>query len=162
MVITRPSSQSAALCDLVRKAGGEGLAIPVLDILPAKNQARFATEVKRNLCADFHIFVSQHAAKEVSMQWHQQQISVTGDLIAVGQSTASQLKEIGEVTIPSDGEYTSEGVLKLSALQKLANKHVVIYRGQSGRETLKQQLQRKRGHRHVCRGLSTTQYLYLE
>ncbi len=143
MVITRPSNQSSVIYDLVRKAGGEGLAIPVLDILPAKNQARFAAEVKRNLCADFHIFVSQHAAKEISMQWYQQQIGATGELIAVGQSTASRLEGISEVTIPSDGEYTSEGVLKLSALQNLANKHVIIYRGQSGRETLKQQLQRR-------------------
>lgn len=141
VVVTRPCDEAGSICEAITKAGGEPLAIPVLRISPSKDLQKFEAQVSAHSIADVQIFVSQHAASSVSEQWRQQDIAVTGKLFAVGLTTASQLSQFGHIGIPNDGEFTSEGLLKIADLQEVADTNIAIYRGQSGRETLKQVLQ---------------------
>jgi uroporphyrinogen-III synthase len=165
IALTRPVGQGDALAARIRAAGGEVLALPLLEIaLPTQpvEQQVFHAQIAR---ADVVIFISPNAVRMALRclpvcEWlvgggcrselaREASLSRTSSLLqkpsmppapvlaALGQGTARVLHEAGfsQVLAPSEGA-DSEALLALSELQQLAGQHILLVRGEGGRELL--------------------------
>lgn len=142
ILVTRPQEQAEALNGLIRAAGGLPVTFPVIEIKPPAHPARLDGLLARLDQFDLAIFVSPTA---VARAWD----SITATrrwpnnlrVAAVGQGSARALNERGilDVIAPA-AKSDSEALLALPALQDVAGKRVVIFRGEGGRELLAQTL----------------------
>ena len=146
ILVTRPEGTAAALCELIRSAGGDPVRFPAIDILPPANPHAVRTLLSSaNLARqDLVIFVSPTA---VSMAFGlgQEAWPETVAVAAVGQGTARALRARGvqQVLVPAEGA-DSEALAGLPAMQDLTGRAVLIVRGEGGREWLGETL-RARG-----------------
>lgn len=143
ILITRPAGKADQLL-----ASLDELAIPYLyqplittQLVPLKAKASGLLEQ-----ADQVIFVSVSAVSCLQQQYDCKKI--TAPLIAVGTTTATVLEKCSgrEVLVPQDQR--SEGVLALPELQHVTDQHIVIVRGNAGRELIKKGLLQRGAHIH--------------
>lgn len=138
ILVTRPAHQSAFLAQGIRAAGGNPILFPVLEITDVKDLTPLLNLINRLNEFDWAIFVSPNAVnKAMSLIVKQRPLPTHLRIAAVGKGSADTLKHYGinKVLIPS--EYSdSEALLKLKELQHMAGKHVVIFRGNGGRQLL--------------------------
>ena len=140
ILVTRPASQAATLCEAIREAGGDPVAFPVLRIVP-----RSAADVAADLAAlpkpDVAVFVSRNAVEHGLPHVH----GAGASLAAVGPATADAIRDAGAHVdiVPADGA-DSEHLWAEPALADVSGRNVLIIRGESGRELLADSL-RKRG-----------------
>ena len=140
IVITRPARQAAGLAREIAALGGRPLIFPAIVILPpADTEALRAvqTELARY---DIAIFVSANAVEYGigdQAAWPRRLST-----LAPGPGTAAALTALGieGVRIPTT-TMDSEGLLALPELHDVAGKRVVIFRGESGRELLRSELE---------------------
>lgn len=139
---TRPAGQGESLDTALRAAGATVSRLPLIDIVPlplAAEDERVLLDLDR---FDGVFFVSANAARRgldaVAGCWPQWPYRLP--VYAVGRGTASVLEEAGlPVTVPARAD--SEGLLALPALQAVAGQHFLVFRGQGGRELLRDTLQ---------------------
>jgi len=142
VVITRPGKQAAIFAQRLALIGGEPIACPAMVIAPPADDAPLREALRRLADYDFALFVSANAVEAVLSQntlaW-----PATLTAVAVGPTTADALilGGIGNILVPPS-RFDSEGVLELPALQQVAGKRFVIFRGEgsdggSGRETMR-------------------------
>jgi len=142
ILITRPAEQAAGLSQMIRAAGGMPVVFPAIEIKPPADAGRLDELLARLEQFDLAIFVSPTA---VARAWERMAAirawPKTLKVAAVGQGSARALSEHGlqEIIVPS-GQFDSEALLALPALQEVAGKHIVIFRGEGGRELLAQTL----------------------
>ncbi len=145
VLVTRPAAQAAGLAARLETLGAAPILFPALEILPpARPDALRA--VLDNL-AGYHlaIFISPTAAElglAAAGAW-----PAGVEVAAVGQGTAQALRERGitRVLTPASGA-DSEHLLALPQLADLADKRILVFRGEGGREQLADTL-RERGAR---------------
>lgn len=138
ILLTRPGEKNRLLASELASLGIPSLCCPLLEIVPTE-----APDVVAQLGSlapqDIVIAVSENAATLASQALNS---GWPPDLeyYAVGQATARAMKAAGlnSVMLPDDPR--TEGLLLMSGLQSLANRRVLILRGEGGRETLAQQL----------------------
>ena len=132
VVITRPANQAAALAELIEQAGAKAILFPALEILPLAVSNDTLNGVNK---ADMAIFISANA---VEMGLQQASLSTTCALAAIGNATTAALVQAGyrDIISPQIGA-DSEALLAESAMQNVAGKRIVIFRGVGGRETLR-------------------------
>ena len=134
-LITRPAGKADNLLASLDEQGIAYSYQPLITtqqvVLKAKDQALLEQ-------AELVIFVSVSAVHALEQQIRPEQLS--GHLFAVGSTTASVLQRWSgrEVIVPHDQR--SEGLLALPQLQQVTGKQIVVVRGNSGRELIKQQL----------------------
>ena len=134
-LITRPAGKADNLLASLDEQGIAYSYQPLITtqqvVLKAKDQALLEQ-------AELVIFVSVSAVHALEQQIRPEQLS--GHLFAVGSTTASVLQRWSgrEVIVPHDQR--SEGLLTLPQLQQVTGKQIVVVRGNSGRELIKQQL----------------------
>jgi uroporphyrinogen-III synthase len=139
VLITRPAAQAQRLAHGIRAAGGEPVLIPTIEITDT-DQPEVAHKILASLeDFDWAIFISANAVeKTFSLLTHAawpEKLAVA----AIGAATAEALREAGVKNILSPQEkFDSESLLALPGLQSVKNSRMVIFRGQGGRETLKQ------------------------
>lgn len=145
LLLTRSREQNRRLLDALAQQGLESvLAIerPLLEVEthdPSPAERRLILELDQ---FDHVIFVSQNAAAfgaaALAEYWPQWPLAL--QWYAVGSATAAALAaEAISCSVP--GDYSSEGLLALPALQSVAGQRVLIVRGaDGGREILKQTL----------------------
>lgn len=128
VLLTRPLTQVSALQSKVAEGGNTPIIFPTLSISPVDANA----SAKRY---DVVIFISANAVDfglNVLANIHYLK------LFAVGVATANRLSQN---RIKVDGfpktNSSSEALLALESVAKLRGKHVLIFRGKGGRETLK-------------------------
>lgn len=146
IVVTRPRDQAARLAGCITAAGGKPLLFPLLEIEAVFDEPALHAQVSRLKQADLAIFISPNAVR-----YGMAAIRATGGLSAslkvatVGQGSARALQElqIDHVIAPTE-RFDSEGLLALPELQNVAGQHVMIFRGNGGRELLGDTL-RQRG-----------------
>ena len=138
VVVTRPVHQAHSLCQLIESCGGTALRFPVLEIGEPQDPHGLSDLIKRLGQFDIAIFVSPNAA-----QWGMKSIQAFGGfpahvkVAAVGQGTAKKLTELGvSVDIFPTEQFNSEALLAMDEFIKVAGKHIVIFRGEGGRELL--------------------------
>jgi len=138
VLVTRPAQQSAGLIAAIEAAGGEGIAFPVMEIVPRSPQD-IEADIATLADPDIVIYVSSNAV-EHGLAWTQDAaVAVVGPATATAIEAAARIVDIR----PADG-YDSEHLLAEPALNDVRGKTVRIVRGNSGRELLADTL-RERG-----------------
>ena len=138
ILVTRPAHQSAFLADGIRAAGGNPILFPVLEIIDVKDLNPLINLINRLDEFDWAIFVSPNAVnKAMSLIVKQRSLPPHLKIAAVGKGSADTLKYYGvnKVLVPTE-HFDSEALLKREELQHMTDKHVVIFRGNGGRQLL--------------------------
>lgn len=142
VLVTRPAGLSLRLVDLLRARGGDAVLLPAIEILPPEDRAKLDAAIDRLEGFDIAIFVSPTAVEQANAAVRaRRDWPARLKYAAVGGGTAGALREIGvaDVLAPP-GRGDSEALAALPELADIAGKRIVIFRGQGGRETLRQAL----------------------
>ncbi len=140
VLVTRPTHQAQHLMDLVRQAGGEPIAFPVLEIQDVADLAPLHALIDRIEDFDLAVFISPNAvAKTMNLIGARRTLPPKLVVAAIGRGSAKELKRFGvqQVLAPT-ARFDSEALLELPPMQAeaVAGKAVVIFRGEGGRELL--------------------------
>ncbi len=134
VLLTRPIQQARPAANLIEANGGHAILFPALEISPHQPEPDARTALER---ADIAIFISANAV-EFGLLYVQGKLPKQLQLAAVGHATAQALRNNGyhNVIVPASGA-DSDALLASAALQAVAGKQIVIFRGVGGRETLR-------------------------
>ena len=138
IVVTRPREQAVQLAQRIEQAGGKAVLFPLLEITPAADPQKLHALVARLHEFDLAIFISPNAVRYgMEAIQAQRELPARLKIATIGQGSAKALRELGvaEVIAPQDRS-DSEALLALPALQNVADRHVIIFRGNGGRELL--------------------------
>lgn len=138
VLITRPEQSGQALAQQLSTQGIQSLCQPLFDYQPLLNSSTTKTFITSHTEA-IVIFVSVAAVEFANLAYpliHWQ----NSDFIAVGEKTQRALAKI-DITAQAPEKQSSEGLLALPILTQVANKDIIIVRGDTGREYLAEQLQ---------------------
>lgn len=139
VVITRPARQAAGLAQQIAVLGGRPIVFPAIAILPPADRAPLE-RVQRELADfDFAVFVSANAVEYGvgdPAAWPKHLVA-----FAPGPGTAAALAAVGitHARIPTT-TMDSDGLLALPEFVGASGKRVVIFRGGSGRDALRDAL----------------------
>ncbi|MDX1402887.1 MAG: uroporphyrinogen-III synthase [Woeseiaceae bacterium] len=140
VLVTRPQSQSAELAAAVEAAGGEAVLFPAIDII-GRETTEIEAELRQLPPVDIAVFVSRNAVANGFPALRDSNARIA----AVGPATRNAIEALGgSVHIVPEHGFDSEHLLRHAALKNVRNLHVLIVRGQSGRELLADTL-RERG-----------------
>jgi uroporphyrinogen-III synthase len=141
VLVTRPVDQAEPLCGLITGAGGEALRLPTLVIRdPGPEQAARRDAVIDALDDyDLAVFISVNAVTRGMECIRARRAWPAGVKIAtVGASSARMLQRYDlSVDLVPAHEFNSEALLALEALQDMRGRRVVIFRGNGGRDVLR-------------------------
>jgi len=146
IMITRPAHQAGPLAQGIKAAGGEAFLFPTLNIIPAELSQKNIEQIKHINQFDIIIFISPNAVEHgLNLIKSQRELPESILLATIGQGSAKAVYEhIGkQPNIVPKENFNSEGLLATSAMQNVANKRILIIRGNSGREHLKQTLEQR-------------------
>jgi uroporphyrinogen-III synthase len=141
VLVTRPADQAGSLCRLITEAGGEALRLPTLEIRDPDLQraTRLNTIIGDLESYDLAVFISVNAVTR-GMEFIQAQRvwPATVKVATVGASSAQALARCGlTVELVPAHQFNSEALLALEELQDMRGKRVVIFRGNGGRDVLR-------------------------
>ena len=152
VVITRPREPAEALAAAVARAGGRPIVFPALAIEDAPATPALEAALARLADAALAIFVSAHAverglaAVRARGAWPSR-VRVA----AVGEATAEALRNSGLRDVISPPErHDSDGLLALPELQQVRGVPIIVFRGQGGRERLKEVLEERGAQVHYA------------
>lgn len=139
VLVTRPENQGAELCNLIEKMGGMALHQPLIDIQDNLQLSLDDDQLQRS---DIIIAVSQYAVYAFHHILTHQQLSLPDSCIylGVGQKTAHELSKLSQQNVNYPTVSDSEHLLALPELTNVSGKHVIILRGNGGRELIHDQL----------------------
>jgi uroporphyrinogen-III synthase len=141
VLVTRPADQAGPLCRLIAKAGGEALRLPTLEIRDPdpRNVARLNAVIDALESYNLAVFISVNAVTRgmgfirARRPWPAQVKVAT-----VGASSAEALARCGlTVDLVPSHQFNSEALLALEELRDMRGKRVVIFRGNGGRDLLR-------------------------
>ena len=136
VLVTRPLKQAAQLQHLLTQAGHTPLSCPTLEVKPL-NVELVDDEY------DAVIFISKNAV-DYGLETFELIDHDYLKIFAVGSATAQHLENHNiQVDAFPKLDASSEALLSLPQLRRLADKRVLIIRGRGGRETLKKGLEKK-------------------
>jgi len=146
VLVTRPEHQAQPLCNKIEALGGRVLRLPVIEIGEPADITAALNIINKLDSFDIAIFISSNAVIKAHAL-----INARGSwpenikIAAVGKHTAETLQQIGiHVDILPQHQFNSEALLALEEMRDVSNKHIIIFRGEGGRELLAQSL-RQRG-----------------
>lgn len=147
VLVTRPAHQAGPLCDLITAAGGKPICFPTLAIRDTSDSPAVNTLLARLSDYQLAIFISPNAVRYgLAAITRHGGLPPGLRLATVGNASAIALqRELGRLPdiVPKDN-YDSEALLALPALQQIYGHHILILRGEGGRELLAETL-RQRG-----------------
>lgn len=138
IAVTRPKAQAEGLAREIEKLGGTAIRFPLLEIAPPDNPVPLQTILARLAEFEIVIFISPNAVHYGLQAMQACNRSFGKQLIAaIGSGTAAALHENGIASVlTSDGGADSDALLRLPELQQVAGCHILIFRGDHGRELL--------------------------
>ncbi|WNC71960.1 uroporphyrinogen-III synthase [Thalassotalea psychrophila] len=142
VLLTRPLQKSQQLAKEIAPIASNIEITPLFAYKPGEQQVSLKQQLN-NLNPEFIIIISPAAANFALQVTNFSNHIKSTTFIAVGQASANVLIAHGIENVIVPSIETSEGLLALSELQNIANKQVLIIRGNGGREFLKQQLELK-------------------
>lgn len=138
VLVTRPAHQSQPFVDLLQQSGARVIACPTIEIQATSPSDALKSRLQQISSYDILIFISANAVSYALQLFAAEQIQ-TQTIAAIGQSTQRVLAEQGLVAtlLPRLG-FTTEHLLELEQLQApaIVGKHILIFRGEGGREQL--------------------------
>ncbi len=147
VVVTRPAHQAAQFCQQLQQAGANPLPFPVIAVESCVDETKARVTLDKLDTYDTVIFISSNAVKYglTLLDATQKAVLQAKQIGAIGKQTAASLHKQGcHATLVPDSGFTSEDFLALPAVQQLAGRHILIVRGEGGRELLADTL-RERG-----------------
>lgn len=142
IVITRPRAVAEALAAELAAAGARAFVFPALAIEDLPGSHAIEQSLARLSQADWAIFVSAHAVEKGLAAARRAGTWPQGMRVAaVGEATAHALHTEGlrDVLAPR-GRHDSDALLALPQLHDVSGQRIVIFRGEGGRERLKEGL----------------------
>lgn len=135
IIVTRPREQAAGLMRRLQALGATAHLLPLLEILPAADQAALQAFAQQVAAYQLLIFISPNAVRYGMAALRQIPPGVR--VAAVGQGSAQALRALGvtDIIVPAERQ-DSEGLLDQPALQQVAGWRIAIVRGDGGRELL--------------------------
>lgn len=128
VLVTRPASQAAGLCEAITQRGGAAIAFPAVEISALSASAASGH--------DLIVFVSVNA---VAHGMHLIEKSPTARVAAIGKATAAAL---AQTSLPADivpeAGFNSEALLAHPDLTLTSGARVLIVHGSGGRELLQE------------------------
>ena len=128
VLVIRPAPQGQRLADKLNQQGINALAEPLLDIVPV---TPVPISVEQLTSQQWVIAVSVAAAEALPSP-----LPAGPRYAAVGQATADALSAAGASAVLVAEPADSEGLLAQPALKKVQDEHILIARGDGGRELL--------------------------
>ena len=158
ILITRAEDRCQTLKDVIISAGGTLIAVPTIDIVDPRNTRSLVTVLNDLNNFDAAIFVSPNAVDKALLQWqryreeyHQDNLPLNEFLgksipvFAIGPGTQQRLyQHFIRVSGMPVFNFSTEGLLELSTLQKVSGKRIILFCGEAGRTELAEKL-RQRG-----------------
>ncbi len=146
VLVTRPAHQAHSLAAQIEMRGGHVVLLPTIEIQATNNEALRATISQ---LAEFNIaiFISVNAVEQglARLDALQQTLPQHLVLACVGPASTRALQKAGyNVDIVPMENFNSDSLLAHDALQIVAGKRIIIFRGEGGRELLATTL-RERG-----------------
>ncbi len=143
VIITRPREPAEALAGALESEGAHTFVFPTLAIEGIAPSAQLAAALEALPHAALAIFVSAHAVERGLAAVRRQGGWPAGVRVAaVGEATAEALRQSGFASVISPRDrHDSEALLGLPELQEVDGADIVIFRGQGGREKLRESLQ---------------------
>lgn len=140
VIVTRPARQAAHFAEQLATLGAAPLIWPAIVILPPADTGALARAHADLDRYDFAFFVSANAVEFGAPARWPSRLRV----FAPGPGTAEALAGVGcpNAQTPTS-TFDSEGLLALPELRDVAEKKVIIFRGDSGREMLGEALLRR-------------------
>jgi len=143
VLVTRPAGLSGHLSELLHAQSCEAILLPAIEMLPPDDPARLEAIIGRLDSFQIAVFISPsavaraHTAVSATRGWP------TGlRYAAVGGGTAKALRDIGIAgVLAPEGRGDSEALAALPELADVAGQRIVIFRGQGGREYLREALE---------------------
>lgn len=143
VLVTRPAGQAERLCSLIEAAGGEAVRLPAIAIRDPED-TRPLTALPAALDS-YHlaVFISVNAVdRALDFILAQRNWPAHTRIATVGASTAQALARHGlKVDLVPEHRFNSEALLALDELQDMRGRRVVIFRGNGGRELLRDTLE---------------------
>lgn len=133
ILVTRPAAQADGMANLIERLGGEAILFPVIEIVAVDV---LDWQVWHPEQTDWLVFVSRNAV-DCFMAGFQGNLPDNIKLVAAGEGTAQALQHHGlAVNLVPEISNGSEGLLQLPQWQQMQDQHVVIVRGDGGRELM--------------------------
>ena len=140
VLVTRPKHQSEAFINQLEQAGAHAIGFPSIEIYPIETSEPLDKQLKDFEKYHSVIFISANAVDN-GVKWLKKagKTLKNHQIIAIGKSTSRALENQGlKVDITPAENFNSEALLKLPAMQsdQLSGQHILIIRGEGGREFL--------------------------
>lgn len=148
VLVTRPEHQAGPLCRLIEKHDGVAIRCPALVISEPRDWKPALAIFDRLQHYDLAIFTSANAVdRSLPLIRERGGVPPQLEIAAIGKATAQVLTRHGIVhSIRPDQGFTSEALLTLARLQNVVGQHIVIVRGEGGRELLTETLTARGAH----------------
>ena len=146
VLVTRPDERGQQLVDMLAKAGGVAIHLPLFNIEAGAELNGLPNKFTQLKVGDYVFAVSKSAVDFADKALKNTGFVWRDDLqyFTVGQGTAQHFAVTTTLAVhyPTTQE-NSEGVLQLAAMQNLQGKTILILRGNGGRELLSEQAQQR-------------------
>ena len=143
VVVTRPASAAGPIATALEHQGARVWRFPSLAIEAVEPSAELAARLQRLPQFDLAVFVSANAVERglaVARRFSPWPAKL--EAAAVGEATAQALRAAGIASVIAPPErHDSEGLLELARLQAVHGQHVIVFRGEGGREQIRETLQ---------------------
>lgn len=139
VLVTRPVESSKNLVRLIRANGGAPFECPVIKIDLMTGQPAMHAAISDLGGVGLAVFVSVHAVRSFAAALAQDSLEIPPQLkiAAIGPATAAQLASCGyRIDYVPEAISNSESLIETLIKNDYRAHNVVIFRGQSGRETL--------------------------
>lgn len=157
ILITRTEDRAKSLSDAIIAAGGIPILVPTIDIIDPEDIHPLLNIFNRLSNFDIAIFVSPNAVNKTQLHWqfyrkknHQDDLQLSLvfanslKVIAIGPGTREMLSHYCIVVNDMPVQhFSTEGLLELSILKKIADKRIVLFCGEGGRTELAEKLRRR-------------------
>ncbi|MCK5895577.1 MAG: uroporphyrinogen-III synthase [Cocleimonas sp.] len=143
IAITRPAHQASALTKRLEEKGANIIPFPLLEITEPASLLLIQQQLREIKQFDMAIFISQNAVEKALTFLDKTQLAPL-NIAAVGKKTAASLQQNGlAVDYFPDEIFNSEALLALDKMQQVQGQNIIIFRGEGGRDVLRDTLQQR-------------------
>ena len=138
VLVTRPAHQAEHLAQLIEADGGRAVRFPTIAIAAPSDPSVLLTILGRLAEYDIAIFVSPNAVSKAMgvLRAQGRMLPPKITIACIGRGTAEELKRFGVQNAVVPAQFDSTGLLATMELRQLADRRIVIFRGDGGRELL--------------------------
>lgn len=147
IVVTRPAEQAGGLIDKLKKLHADVVFFPTINVAAKKNDPKLNSTIEKLDNTDIIIFISRNAVKYaekiINTRWPT--LPEKLKIAAIGEGTADELNKFGlHIDLVPKNSFNSDSLLAMAEFGEVAEKNILIVRGEGGREQLANTL-RERG-----------------